>query len=238
MIRILSCNLVIGCAAVLTACGGGGSNTGVPANGATPIAAGTIYVMPADTTVEVPSGTTISAPNGTLVTINGDDNTIRTQVGATVSVPTTATGTPNNAVTTGLAGIANITTSTITAAVLAGSATTSGNPVDGTGSAAIFWGGGHMATQSNGNLIVSDRGTLRLVTPTGVVTTLTSAYPYDWEGIAVDASGNVYGSGNQVVGSQTFGASVAEWTNTGSAGRSVCELGNRLGLDGWGVIGS
>ena len=203
---------------VLAACGGGGgdSNSGITSTGAMSLAAGATYTMPADTTVDVPSGTTVSAPNGTVAKINGNDDTIQTQVGAVVSVPATASGPANNAVTTGSAGGTSTTTSAITVTVLAGSATTNLAPTDGTGTSAIFWGGGHLAAQSSGDLIVSDRGALRRVTPAGVVTTIASANPYDWEGIAVDASGNVYGSGNQVVASETFGASIAEWMNADS----------------------
>jgi hypothetical protein len=216
MSRFWCSAFVVGCAMVLAACGGSDSNSGTTSTGPTSLAAGAMYTMPANTTVDVPSGTTVSAPNGTTVQINGSDNTIQTQVGAVVSVPATATGPANNAVTTGSASVSGTTTSAMTVTVLAGSATTNSTPTDGTGTSAIFWGGGHLAAQSNGDLIVSDRGALRRVTPAGVVTTIASASPYDWEGIDVDPSGNVYGSGNQVVASETFGASIAEWTDAGS----------------------
>jgi sugar lactone lactonase YvrE len=216
MNHIWCSTLAVGCAMVLAACGGSDSSSVATSTGAMSIAAGTTYTMPADTTVEVPSGATVSAPNGTAVTINGNDNTVQTQVGAVVSVPATATGPANNAVTTGSASGADTTTPAITVTVLAGSATTNLTPTDGTGTSAVFWGGGHLAAQSSGDLIVSDRGALRRVTPAGVVTTIASVNPYDWEGIAVDASGNVYGSGNQVVASETFGASIGEWMNADS----------------------
>jgi sugar lactone lactonase YvrE len=172
--------------------------------------------MPIDTTVEVPSGTTITAPNGTVVTMNGGSATVLTQAGAVVNVPATSTGPANNVVSTGPTNGTGISTSALTVTVLAGSATTNANPTDGTGASAIFWGGGHLQVQSSGALIVSDRGSLRRVTQAGVVTTFEGTSPYDWEPIAIDGSGNVYGSGNQVLGSDSFGASIAEWTNPGS----------------------
>ena len=55
--------------------------------------------------------------------------------------------------------------------IMAGS-TTRGNPVDGTGSSAVFWGGGCVAVDGQGNVFVSDRGYLRKITSAGVVTTL------------------------------------------------------------------
>jgi sugar lactone lactonase YvrE len=203
-------------AMALVGCGGGGSNSGMSSSATMSIAAGTTYMMPTDTSVDVPSGTTITAPNGTSVTINGSSNTVLTQVGAVVNVPADATGPANNTVSTGTANGSGISTSALSVTVLAGSATTNENPTDGTGTAAIFWGGGHLAALSSGDLIVSDRGSLRRVTPAGVVTTFEGPSPYDWEPIAIDGSGNIYGSGNQVLGSDSFGASIAEWTHAGS----------------------
>ena len=216
MNQIWCSTLAVGCAMVLAACGGSDSSSVATSTGAMSIAAGATYTMPADTTVDVPSGATVSAPNGTVVTINGNDNTVQTQVGAVVSVPATATGPANNTVTTGSESGADTTTSAITVTVLAGSATTNLTPTDGTGTSAIFWGGGHLAVQSTGDLIVSDRGALRRVTSAGVVTTIAGANPYDWEGIAVDAAGNIYGSGNQTAASDTFEASIGEWTHADS----------------------
>lgn len=223
-----------GTAPIGTASGGNSSSSGATSTGAASsssssssataptgpayLAPGTSYTMPADTTVYVPSGTTVNAPNGTVITINGSADTIVTQVGSVVSVPASATGAANDAVTTGSNANGTAATSGITVTVLAGSATTNLNPTDGTGTAAIFWGGGRLAYQNGGNLMVSDRGALRVVTPAGVVTTIADATPYDWQGIALDTSGNVYGSG-QGVGSSTtapFDASIEERTEAGS----------------------
>jgi hypothetical protein len=93
---------------------------------------------------------------------------------------------------------------------LAGSATTNLQPVDGTGAAAIFWGGGHLALDSSGNVILSDRGSLRKVTQSGVVTTLTTQG--SWDGVAVDPSGNIYGSGDalELAGSPAIWAALLQ----------------------------
>lgn len=149
--------------------------------------------LKADTSVNVPAGTTITAPNGTIVTISGSSDTVNTQAGAFVNVPASATGPANDVVTTGQASGSGLSTSALSVTSLAGSATTNLNPVDGTGAAAIFWGGGHLAMDSAGNIILSDRGALRKVTQAGVVTTLTTQG--DWDGVAIDPSGNIYGSG-------------------------------------------
>lgn len=178
------------------------------------VAAGSSITMTVNESVLVPSGTTVSSPSGTIVTINGSSNTINTQVGSVVNVPASATGPANNIVTTGQTSGSGILSTSLTVTSLAGSPTISGNTVDGTGSSAIFWGGGHLAVDSNGNIIVSDRGSLRKVTQAGVVTTLVSGYqPCDWEGIAIDSSGNIYGSGSS---SPNWSASVCELTASGT----------------------
>ncbi|WP_322104554.1 alkaline phosphatase PhoX [Paraburkholderia sp. J41] len=77
--------------------------------------------------------------------------------------------------------------------VIAGSATSNTTPVDGTGTAAVFWGGGDMVLDPvSGNLLVSDVGRLRQVTMSGQVTTLDQTFA--WTGLAMDASENLYGS--------------------------------------------
>ena len=214
--------LVFGVVIALSACGGGGgsdsSTTANPATSApTVVKAGLSWTMAANSSVLVPAGTTISW-NGTVVTVNGSSNTIYTQAGAIVNVPQSATGPANNTVSTGQATAGSTSTATPTVTALAGSATQLGVPVDGTGSAAIFWGRGHMAIDSADNIIVSDRGGLRKVTQAGVVTTLLPGYqPADWEGIAIDATNNIYGSGNvTIAGANPFGASIYELTAVGA----------------------
>lgn len=108
--------------------------------------------------------------------------------------------------------------------VIAGSATTNIAPADGAGTAAVFWGGGHLALDSSGNIIVSDRGALRKVTPAGIVTTIVTAFfpddsLIDWEGIAIDSAGNIFGSGSsQFLSLSINGDSAISW------GASVNEL--------------
>jgi hypothetical protein len=76
---------------------------------------------------------------------------------------------------------------------LAGTAGAQGS-ADGTGNAARFYGPRAVAVDGSGNLFVADTDAVRKVTPAGVVTTFaaltgTSAAG---EGLAVDASGNVF----------------------------------------------
>ncbi|WP_146120160.1 hypothetical protein [Paraburkholderia sp. BL21I4N1] len=173
--------------------------------------------MTANTSVKVPAGTTVTAPNGTSVTVGGSSDTIITQAGAVVNVPASATGPANNVVTTGQAPGSGLSTSALSVTSLAGSATTNVNVVDGTGAAAVFWGGGHLAMDSSGNIILSDRGSLRKVTQAGVVTTLTPQG--SWDGVAIDPSGDIYGSGyvQGIAGSPpTFEASLQEFSASGT----------------------
>jgi hypothetical protein len=90
---------------------------------------------------------------------------------------------------------------------LAGSAGVAGTN-DGTGSAARFYNPSAVATDSSGNVYVTDRDnyTIRKITPAGVVTTLaglagnhgsadgtgSAARFYNPQGVATDSSGNVY----------------------------------------------
>jgi len=177
--------------------------------------------MTQNSSVLVPAGTTVTAPNGNVITINGMSNTVYTQAGAIVSVPANATGPANNLISTGQATNGALATTAATVTAIAGSATSNMSPVDGTGASAIFWGGGHLALDNSGNIIVSDRGALRKVTQTGVVTTLLpSGQPADWEGIAIDKSGNIYGAGSstQLVSTSpaTWGASINQLPVTGA----------------------
>lgn len=219
MRTFLRAAVVVWCTVFLSACGGGSGSSGSTGATTSPVTlgAGSSMTMAANTSVKVPAGTTVTAPNGTIVTINGSSDTVITQAGAVVTVPASATGPANNVVTTGQASGSGLSTSPLTVTSLAGSATTNLQPVDGTGAAAIFWGGGHLAMDSSGNIILSDRGHLREVTQSGVVTTLTTQG--SWDGVAIDPSGNVYGSGDvQLIASSplTLGASLQEFSASGT----------------------
>lgn len=204
--------IVVGCSVLLSACGGGSGSSGssTPSPSPDALTAGSSKTMAANTSVDVPSGTTVTAPNGTTVTINGSSDTVITQAGAIVNVPASATGPASNVVTTGQASGGGLSTSALSVSSLAGSATVSAAPVDGTGTAAIFWGGGHLALDSSGNVLLSDRGTLRKVTASGVVTTLTTQG--SWDGVAIDPLGNIYGSGDalEIAGSPVMWAALLQ----------------------------
>lgn len=80
--------------------------------------------------------------------------------------------------------------------ILAGSAPSFGN-VDATGNAARFTSLGRLAADSAGNVYAIDNGSLRKISPTGVVTPLTQvANP---QGIAVDGVGTLYVTTNHSV---------------------------------------
>ncbi|WP_429298142.1 hypothetical protein [Paraburkholderia sp. GAS199] len=173
--------------------------------------------MKADTSVNVPAGTTVTAPNGTIVTISGSSDTVITQAGAFVNVPASATGPAVDVVTTGQASGSGLSTSALSVIAIAGSSTTNLSPADGTGAAAVLWGGGHLATDSTGNIILSDQGRLRKVTQAGAVTTLTTQG--NWDGVAIDPAGNIYGSGYaQAISASppTFVTSLQEYSAAGA----------------------
>lgn len=90
----------------------------------------------------------------------------------------------NSAVTT------SSTSPTVTA--IAGSPTARGTQADGTGASALFWGGGHLALDGAGNIIVSDHGALRNITAGGNVTTIASST--NFFSIAVSPGGDIFGS--------------------------------------------
>jgi hypothetical protein len=85
-------------AASVAACGGGGSGN-VPDSAPSVLTPGSSYTMVSDNSVLVPAGTTVTA-NGVVTTVQGDNTTTNTVVGAVVNVPATATGSADNTVTT------------------------------------------------------------------------------------------------------------------------------------------
>ncbi len=141
-------------------------------------------------------------------------------------------------------GGGNSTTASVT--VIAGSSTTNLNPIDGTGTAAIFWGGGHVALDASGNIIVTDRGALRMVTQAGVVTTFNNVdlIPFSFDGVAINYAGDIFASGNiltsvawnayikELTTSQTVNTFAAAWESTpdnpstGFGGLAVDSNGN------------
>lgn len=176
--------------ASLTGCGGGGEQGTSNAEANVTLTAGQTITMSRGVTVWVPSGTVITEVGGAQVTIAGDNNTITVGDGAVLSAPSTANGAQDNRVVTG----ASIQTQSAKVTLLAGSATTNLPRVDGTGSAAVLWGGGQIVVDAAGNLIVSDQGALRRVSQAGVVTTLAAGAGHIWQTLAMDASGNLFDS--------------------------------------------
>ncbi len=172
--------------------------------------------MAANSSVLVPAGTTVLAPNGTSVTVNGSSNTVHTQLGAVVNVPSSATGPATDLITTVAAG-GTATGTALNVSVLAGSATTNQSPMDGTGMGAVLWGGGHIVVNpGTNNLLISDRGALKSVTQAGVTTTVDSSV--DYEGIALDGAHNLFASGTLLStpgNIATWGASIWERTSAG-----------------------
>ena len=130
--------------------------------------------------------------------------------------------------------------------VLAGNPYGAGN-VDGTGPAAAFQSPFGVATDSAGNLFVTDtlNNTIRKITPTGVVTTLAgtagvvgnadgvgaAAQFNSPSGITIDGAGNLYvlGSGNQAIRSISAEGVVRTLPGTASglgAGIAIDNSGN------------
>jgi len=222
-LALLSLGLISGCG------GGGGGGSGespsspAPAPAPVVLSPGKYYVMGGSINALVPPGTTIGAQNGIVaLTVTGSSNTIYTEIGATISVPANATGLANNLVSTAPAPAGAISTKPPTLTSIAGATTNLHEPVDGTGTSAFFKFLRYLTFDANGNIIVSDQGALRKVTQAGVVTTLVpSSKPYDWDGIAIDNAGNIYGSGpsaDTAAGTGVgFSASISIMDTTGNA---------------------
>lgn len=214
MLLALILPLFVGCGGGSSSSSGGSSNSASQITSTcspTSLAPGQTVTLNAGAEVLVPSGATINSSSSDVVTVNGTDTTIYTSVGAIVAVPSSAKGAATNLVSTSGPG-GCVSAGSSTATVLAGSAATNTYQMDGTGTSAIFWGGGHLAIAGSGDIIVSDRGLLRQVTQTGVVTTLTNAGQGDFEGISI-VGASVYGSGNAVAGAApaVWSASVIEY---------------------------
>jgi hypothetical protein len=199
--KSLLCAISVSLILFLAACGEGtntsssSQNSGNATNKPQALKPGTTTTLAANTTVLVPAGTTISTPNGNTITVSGSNNVISVPTGSVVTVPQSATGAANNTVTTGTSAA-----KAATVTVLAGSSN-AGNPVDGTGSAAVFWGAGgtYLKLDSAGNIIMSDRGYLRKVTQAGVVTTYTNPnLIVGSSGVAIDSGGNFFAVGNSI----------------------------------------
>jgi hypothetical protein len=190
----------------------------LPSSTPTTLSPGTMFTMATNSAMLVPAGTTIFSPNDTKVTVNGENNTINTLVGSIVSVPSSATGPATNLVSTGSTS-GGTATGTANVSVIAGSATTNLNPTDGTETAAIFWGAGRLALDRSGDIIVVDRGVLRLVTQAGVVTTYhNSGLLWAIDGVAVDSAGNIFASGvNGTAPPLAWNGFIQELTTSGIA---------------------
>jgi len=126
---------------------------------------------------------------------------------------------------------------------LAGMATSTGS-TDGTGAAARFMLAQSVALDSSGNIYVADtvNNTIRMVTPTGVVSTLagmagtegstddtgTAARFFSPSGVIVDSSGNVYvaDTGNDTIRKITAGGVVTTLAGSAEAIGSTDGLGS------------
>jgi hypothetical protein len=188
------------------------------------LVAGSSLVMPSNISVRVPAGTVVRSPNNSVVRLNGALNVLLTGAGAIVSVPVSATGYPNNVVSTMSAAGGKVAgasvaiksggTGTASVIALAGSPSSTKTQVDGPGNAARLWGGGHLAAARDNDIVFSDRGALREITPAGVVTTINTVAGHKWNGVAVGPDGNIFGVAN-TGRAGNFGASLLEVTTKG-----------------------
>ncbi|MBA5686915.1 hypothetical protein [Rugamonas apoptosis] len=232
-------------ALALAACGGG---AGVPsgpivvapaintpatgANGVQIIPAGGSHTMAAGEKVLVPSGAIVTS-NGSTVNINGSDNTINVTAGAVVRVPSSSTGKADNTVVASAAapGV------TVAAQLIAGPSTMGAyDPVDGTGDQARFGGLYQLTLDGAGNLIGTDRGRLRRITPAGVVSTLPASIALTFEGVAVDGTGNIYGTDSisNVLYRRTPDGAEQPWGPDWS--KVMVNKGGQLLVDGAGTV--
>jgi sugar lactone lactonase YvrE len=149
--------------------------------------------------------------------------------------------------------IRKITPAGVVSTLAGGAAFGSGTCTDGTGSAARFNLPQGIAVDAAGNVYVADSfcGTIRKVTPAGVVTTLSSTWNGELLGVAVSPDGSTvyYDNGNQIfrldpvshvttvlAGSGTNGA--ADGTGeaasfNGSAGMALDSSGTLYVADNW-----
>lgn len=173
----------------LAACGGEG-NTKTATSPPT-LSLGATVTLADNSQVLVPPGTIVTSPNGPKVEIYGSHTRVHTQVGAIIVAPATTSGAFDNLVSTAQAFSDGTSTSVPTITAIAGSPTSRGIQVNGTGTDAQFWVGEGLAVDAVGNIIISDAGVLRKITPAGVVTTMTE--PGNFHSIAVNGSGEIYG---------------------------------------------
>lgn len=178
----------------------------------------TLTVTGTDGVTTVSQGLTITVvPAGTAVTVAGTAGTNGsangTGVGATfdgplgVAVDSTGNVYVTDSNNNTIRKIAPSGTVAVEVSTLAGTAGTTGS-ADGTGAAASFYQPSGIAVDTSGNIYVADtlNGTIRKITPGGVVTTLAgtpgtvgssdgtgAAASFDRpNGLAVDSLGNVY----------------------------------------------
>lgn len=237
--------LAVVVALALAACGGG---AGVPsgpivvapaintpatgANGVQIIPAGGSHTMAAGEKVLVPSGAIVTS-NGSAINISGSDNTINVTAGAVVRVPASSTGKADNTVVASAAAPG----ATVAAQRIAGPATMGAyDPVDGTGDEARFGGLYQLTLDGAGNLIGTDRGRLRRITPAGVVSTLPASVTLTFEGVAVDVAGNIYGtdSASNVLYRRTPDGAEQPWGPDWN--KVMVNKGGQLLVDGAGTV--